>query len=248
MHKFLIGSLFLFFFSSLFLLSCKDDDNCVKTSWYKDTDGDGFGNLAMSVESCLQPEGYVSNSLDCNDSDVTINPDADEICDEIDNDCDGLVDDDDSDFDPIAIGTWYRDLDGDGYGNFAISVESCLQPDGYVSNALDCDDNDLEIALVRTFYKDTDNDGFGDPNDSTVTCFQPGLYVTNNLDCDDSDVDINPGVSEIFGDGIDNNCNGAVDENCVPDCSGKECGDDGCGGSCGTCGGSSTCNPQGLCE
>jgi hypothetical protein len=32
-----------------------------------------------------------------------------------------------------------------------------------------------------------------------------------------------------------------ADCECVPDCTGKECGDDGCGGSCGTCGTNETC-------
>jgi len=37
-------------------------------------------------------------------------------------------------------------------------------------------------------------------------------------------------------------------EACTPDCGGKECGDDGCGGSCGTCNGSDRCNNiSGLC-
>jgi hypothetical protein len=34
---------------------------------------------------------------------------------------------------------------------------------------------------------------------------------------------------------------------CTPDCSGKNCGDDGCGGSCGTCSGGQVCN-SGTCE
>ncbi|MBT9557441.1 MAG: hypothetical protein IV100_15480 [Myxococcales bacterium] len=38
-------------------------------------------------------------------------------------------------------------------------------------------------------------------------------------------------------------------ECCVPDCSGRECGDDGCGGSCGACGESIYCNKTtGQCE
>ena len=38
------------------------------------------------------------------------------------------------------------------------------------------------------------------------------------------------------------------DLNCVPQCSGKDCGDDGCGGSCGFCSLGQTCNPiTGLC-
>jgi hypothetical protein len=35
---------------------------------------------------------------------------------------------------------------------------------------------------------------------------------------------------------------------CTPDCAGRECGDDGCGGTCGTCSGTDTCNQiSGLC-
>jgi len=35
--------------------------------------------------------------------------------------------------------------------------------------------------------------------------------------------------------------------NCTPQCSGKTCGDDGCGGACGNCAGGSTCNASGAC-
>jgi hypothetical protein len=34
---------------------------------------------------------------------------------------------------------------------------------------------------------------------------------------------------------------------CTPKCTGKACGDDGCGGSCGTCGSGETCSPGGVC-
>jgi subtilisin family serine protease len=35
---------------------------------------------------------------------------------------------------------------------------------------------------------------------------------------------------------------------CVPDCTGKQCGDDGCNGSCGDCPDGRECSPQGLCQ
>jgi hypothetical protein len=34
---------------------------------------------------------------------------------------------------------------------------------------------------------------------------------------------------------------------CTPNCTGKTCGNDGCGGTCGTCGAGQTCSPGGTC-
>ena len=39
-----------------------------------------------------------------------------------------------------------------------------------------------------------------------------------------------------------------TDTPCVPDCEGRVCGDDGCGGSCGLCDGGCTCSAQGQCQ
>ncbi len=45
------------------------------------------------------------------------------------------------------------------------------------------------------------------------------------------------------------NCeNETNDENCTPNCSGKICGDDGCGGTCGTCKDNEICSDSGTCE
>jgi len=61
---------------------------------FPDSDSDGYGdeNADLSVFCNKFPAGYVINSLDCDDTDVSINPDATELCDDLDNDCDGLVD------------------------------------------------------------------------------------------------------------------------------------------------------------
>ena len=68
------------------------------TTYYKDSDGDGYGDPDTAREAFAQPSGYVTKGEDCNDSDAAINPGATELCDDgIDNDCDGYSDTDDSD-------------------------------------------------------------------------------------------------------------------------------------------------------
>ena len=87
------------------------------TTWYEDGDGDGYGDPSSTTEACDQPDGYVANDDDCDDDDGAINPDADEVCDNEDNDCDGTVDEDDA----VDATTWYEDGDGDGYGDPQVS-------------------------------------------------------------------------------------------------------------------------------
>ena len=80
-------------------------DEGVTTTYFDDFDGDGFGDpdLAFAAEACSLPDGpsstggvYVENNLDCDDIDETINPDADEVCDEggADENCDGTANED----------------------------------------------------------------------------------------------------------------------------------------------------------
>ena len=80
------------------------DEGFPTTSYYPDQDDDGFGDEnAEAVVSCLAPAGHVDVNTDCADDDTTINPAADEICDNgEDEDCDGLVDDQDPDCQPIS--------------------------------------------------------------------------------------------------------------------------------------------------
>ncbi len=61
------------------------------------------------------------------------------------------------------------------------------------------------------FFPDMDGDGFGHPLDSTLACFAPLGYVINNGDCNDTAAEINPSSADICN-GIDDNCNGDVDE------------------------------------
>ncbi len=71
-----------------------DDDPSVDprsfTDWHFDADGDAFGDPSTTLTACEPPSGYVSDASDCDDTDVSVNPDATEVClDGVDNDCDG---------------------------------------------------------------------------------------------------------------------------------------------------------------
>ncbi len=70
------------------------------SAFYLDNDGDGFGNPAISVTTCIAPANYVIDNTDFNDDDNTLYPNAPELCDEKDNNNNGQIDegtDDDND-------------------------------------------------------------------------------------------------------------------------------------------------------
>lgn len=63
----------------------------------------------------------------------------------------------------------------------------------------------------RTFFEDKDNDGYGGTN-SVQAYFAPDGYTEIGGDCDDTDPNVNPGAPEKLCNGIDDNCNGKIDE------------------------------------
>uniref|UniRef100_UPI0024945E9A MopE-related protein n=1 Tax=Seonamhaeicola maritimus TaxID=2591822 RepID=UPI0024945E9A len=75
----------------------------------------------------------------------------------------------------------------------------------------DCANGVDDGLTFVSYYEDTDGDTYGDPNVMVSTCDgAPSGYVINNTDCDDSDINVNPGVTEILDNGIDDDCNPAT--------------------------------------
>ncbi len=209
-----------------------DNDPVDPDTWYADSDADGFGDPDNTVEACSLPHGFVDEATDCDDSDATIHPDADEHCDGVDEDCNGVVDDD-----PLDPATWYEDSDGDGYGDpdrFALACEALT---GTVTDATDCDDADSTIhpgadehcdgvdedcdgdidndaVDPLTWQVDADRDGYGDPSLTGQACEAGSGLVADATDCDDSEALINPGAREVCGNGIDDDCAGDGDIDC----------------------------------
>ena len=67
-----------------------DEDGAADaTTWYQDSDGDGYGTPDTTVTSCSVPTGYSALDTDCDDESSAANPTGTEVIDGVDNDCDG---------------------------------------------------------------------------------------------------------------------------------------------------------------
>ncbi|MEC7985497.1 MAG: MopE-related protein [Myxococcota bacterium] len=212
--------------------NCNDEiDEGATTTFYADSDEDGYGDPDNTAEACELMVGYVTNADDCADNDTQIHPGADEYCDTVDNDCDGDIDE----LGAVDGDVWYQDSDQDGYGNPDATTTACSEPTGYVSNYGDCDDLnnifnpsatescdgfdnncdgqiDEDGALnADTYYADSDGDGYGNPDQTVLSCSNPSGYVSNSDDCNDNNEDVFSGAVEVCN-GLDDDCNDAIDD------------------------------------
>lgn len=171
--------------------------------------------LTLLLLACGQEEEVVDSDLDgftegfdCDDTNAAINPNADELCDGVDNNCDGLIDDTTA----IDLRTWFADADGDGFGDAENSVDACDAVDGFVSDNTDCDDTNQDLRP-----DDRDGDSFstcdGDCNDDDATLRPDDRdgdgYSSCDGDCDDLDFERSP--EDRDGDGY-TGCDGDCDD------------------------------------
>jgi hypothetical protein len=108
-----------------------------------------------------------------------------------------------------------EDNDSDGF----FGEEDCNDDEAAVSpGAVElCDgiDNDcdglIDEDVDSEWFLDVDGDGFGDPGAPTRACEAPAGAVPSGTDCDDGDAAAFPGAEEAC-DGVDNDCDGEVDD------------------------------------
>lgn len=220
-------------------------DNGLDLTWFQDADGDGYGVGAQVVRACAQPAGFADNQDDCDDASAQVNPGAAELCNLLDDNCDGRPDE--------AVGTWFTDADGDGYGDPGTEAETCTPGEGAVQQGEDCDDGDSTVnpgvaencdgldtncdgrpdaGVLGTWYSDADADGYGNPYDSKETCDPPAGWVEDGDDCRPSEASGHPGAAELCN-SVDDDCDGEKDEDFDLDgdghwteaCDGDDCDD-----------------------
>ena len=155
------------------------DDNCngsidegVKTTYYRDADGDGYGVASTTTAACSAPAGYVSNTTDCNDASAAINPGASETCNGVDDNCNGSIDEG-------VKTTFYRDADGDTYGSASVTTAACTAPSGYVADSTDCND---ASAAIHPGATEINCDGIDQDCSGADTCPCPTPAVLNPLE------------------------------------------------------------------
>jgi len=184
---------------------------------FADADGDGTRSVVDVVVSadldCADPGELRDTAVvDCDDADSNNFPGNVEICDSQDNDCDGVwgPGETDADLDGVA------ECDGDCNDSDPFSYPGAQELCDGIDN--DCD-GAIDNGLAYTdYWPDLDGDGYGDPDFAPVgSCSGPPLFgIDNDGDCDDADAAINPDGLETCN-GLDDDCNGLIDDGLVFD-------------------------------
>jgi hypothetical protein len=214
------------------------DGTCANGStgvvFFRDRDGDGFGNPNEPLRRCAQPQGHAlpDAGADCDDSRADVNPSTEEACNGVDDNCDGTIDEG-----LLPRQFFGRDEDGDGVPQFDAGLEACMAPVGTlpIANAQhDCQpldpakrpdagelcndfDDDCDGSKEANRYLDTDAVRL------PCTANAQGACATGVITCDRG---VRPVCTSVVApshercDGIDTDCDGRLDNQ--PGCGGPQ--------------------------
>ena len=191
------------------------DEGLPVYEYYEDKDGDGFG-AGVAQSSCLTAiAGKVRQGGDCDDTDVNVHPGAAEYCNGRDDDCNGQVDDN------VVSRDYFTDNVGDGYGTGAATASCKQSVPGKAPKSGDCNDADPAIHPGATEVCNNKDDNCDGQTDETFANKGAGCVTGEQGVCSvgwkqcvsgfEQCVHVTPPSSEVC-DGLDNSCNGQVDE------------------------------------
>ena len=206
-----------------------------ESTYYMDTDGDGYGDAASSAMACDLSAGWVADMSDCDDTQAGTNPGATEMCDElnVDENCNGAADEAGA----TGESTYYADADADAYGDPNTFGMACDLAEGWVADMTDCDDSSSAInpgmtemcderdtdencsgtaeeagaTGESTFWTDSDADGYGDSDAMVMACDLAEGDADIEGDCDDTNAAVYPDAIETCND-VDDDCDEEIDE------------------------------------
>ncbi|MEC7984038.1 MAG: putative metal-binding motif-containing protein, partial [Myxococcota bacterium] len=213
-------------------IDADDPDAINLNEGFIDEDEDGFG-VEPHIASCANVAPVAG---DCDDTNSSVNPFANEYCNEIDDNCNGAVDEG-----ALDSAQYFQDQDADGYGSAISSNWNCSPPEGYAAAGGDCDDanptiypnateicdgldndcdgatdlddDDVDPTQLTLYYVDADGDGYGDDSQTVYLCGPQEGYATEGGDCNDETNFIYPNKTSDVCNGIDEDCDGQIDEN-----------------------------------
>ena len=223
--------------------TCDGDDNdCdgmvdegVLRTFFVDADNDGRGDSnAETMDACFPPMGYSEVGGDCDDTNPGRHPGLVEICDEagLDENCDDIANPDE-----LCMCSGSETQSCARPGACSAGIERCS--DGFwgacsivaaieVCNEIDDDcDNSTDEGTLKTCYEDPDDDGYAAsgaverelcPISGRAAVEGCPIGFTHrrpqlpDLDCNDNSDSTYPGAPELCN-GVNDDCDGAIDEN-----------------------------------
>ena len=199
------------------------DNDTVTVDFYVDDDMDGFGDVdATAVPSCNPVDGSVTNNLDCDDGNASVNPIADEIVgDGFDQDCDGVElcwfdADGDGYHDDLTVESMDTACDGAEEGDETTAPGDCDNSDPLAfpgADEIPGDEIDQSCDGAELCYADVDGDGYRTDTtqvSSDADCQDLGEAPASlpGGDCADNQPAVSPGATERPADSVDQNCDG----------------------------------------
>jgi hypothetical protein len=195
-----------------------------------DVDGDGTGDacdVCSSDAGKVDPgicgcgiedidadgDGYYACIDDCDDNDASVHPGADDaVCNNVDNDCDGSIDED---YMPVPTTCGVGECSGNS-GQLecqaGVEVDTCDPLGGAAANDSTCDgiDDDCNGEVDEDYAPEATSCGVG-------ACAATGVTSCVDGAVEDSCTEGAPAADDSTCNGIDDDCNGEVDEDYAPE-------------------------------